>query len=139
MTALPESAAPPRRKPDSGQARFRLVRLAVLHARGWRWNFCRKLYPIGLYYSVVQTGGLVRIHFDERLACTDCKACSGICPLHLDPRHLDHLLDSPGGLAFSVMPAANHCLSCGACLEVCEHMARKEPLPAAMGFRSPRR
>lgn len=139
MTALPESAAPPRRKPDSGQARFRLVRLAVLHARGWRWNFCRKLYPIGLDHSVVQTGGLVRIHFDERLACTDCKACSGICPLHLDPRHLDHLLDSPGGLAFSVMPAANHCLSCGACLEVCEHMARKEPLPAAMGFRSPRR
>jgi len=115
------------------------VGLAVLHARGWRWNFCRKLCPIGLYYSVVQTGGLVRIHFDERLACTDCNACSGICPVHLDPRHLDQLLDSPGGLAFSDMPAANHCLSCGACVEVCEHMTRKEPLPAAMGFRSPRR
>jgi ferredoxin-type protein NapH len=114
------------------------VGLALVHARRWRWGFCRKLCPIGLYYSVVQTGGLVRIHYDEKLACTDCKACAGICPVHLDPRHLGQLLDSPGGLAFPGMPAANHCLSCGACVEICEHMTRREPLPAAMGFRSPR-
>ncbi|MCC7264639.1 MAG: 4Fe-4S dicluster domain-containing protein [Candidatus Latescibacteria bacterium] len=115
------------------------VGLALIHARRWRWNFCRKLCPIGLYYSVVQTGGLVHIDYDAKLACTDCKACAGVCPVHLDPRHLDQLLDSPGGLAVSDMPAANHCLSCGACVEICEHMTRKEPLPAAMGFRSPRR
>jgi ferredoxin-type protein NapH len=115
------------------------VGLALVHARRWRWGFCRKLCPIGLYYSVVQTGGLVRIHFDPKLACTDCKACAGACPVRLDPRHLDQLLESPGGLAFSDMPAINHCLSCGACVEICEHMTRKEPLPAAMGFRSPRR
>jgi hypothetical protein len=36
---------------------------------------------------------------------------------------------------FSDIPAANHCLSCGACIEICEHMTRKEPLLAAMGFR----
>ena len=113
--------------------------LALFHARRWRWGFCRKVCPIGLYYSVVQTGGLVHIDFAPQLACTDCNACAGICPVHLDPRHLDQLMEAPGGLAFSGMPAANHCLSCGACVEICEHMTRKQPLPAAMGFRSPRR
>ena len=112
---------------------------AVFHARYFRWNFCRKLCPIGLYYSVVQTGALVTIDFDAAAACTDCGACAGICPVHLDPRHLSAAIDSPGGLAFGGLPADSHCLRCGSCVEICEHMMRKQPGTPAMGFRSPRR
>lgn len=111
---------------------------AVFHARRWRWGFCRKVCPIGLYYSVVQTGALIGIDFDASAACIDCDACAGICPVSLDPRHLDQAMRSPGGLAFGGLPASAHCLHCGACVEICEHMMRKQPGPVAMAFRSPR-
>lgn len=111
---------------------------AVLHGRYWRWSFCRKVCPIGLYYSVVQTTSLIGIDFDETAPCTDCKACETICPVHLDPRHLERPLPSPGGLAFDDLPSANHCLHCGECVEICEHQTRKTPGHPPMGFRRPR-
>ena len=110
---------------------------AVVHARRWRWGFCRKACPIGLYYSVVQTSALIGIDYDPIATCTDCGSCAGICPVHLDPRHLDGLLAAPGGLAFSGLPAMNHCLHCGQCVDICEHMTRKTGAPAPMGFRRP--
>ncbi len=108
---------------------------ALLHGRYWRWSFCRKVCPIGLYYSVVQTTSLIGIDFDPNAPCTECHACETICPAHLDPRHLDQLLPSPGGLAFADLPSANHCLHCGECVEICEHQTRKTPGPPPMGFR----
>ena len=107
----------------------------IVHGRYWRWGFCRKLCPIGLYYSVVQTNSLIGIDFDPTGTCTDCEGCEGVCPVGLDPRHLDTLVPSPGGLAFAGFPGMNHCLHCGACVEVCEHLTRKAGGPAAMGFR----
>jgi len=114
-----------------------LAGYTVVHARVWRWGFCRKLCPIGLYYSVVQTSPLVGIDFDPARTCTDCGGCAAICPVHLDPRRLEDPIASPGGLAFSGFPAANHCLHCGACVEACEHLTRKAGGPPAMGFRRP--
>jgi ferredoxin-type protein NapH len=110
---------------------------AVFHARHWRWGFCRKACPIGLYYSVVQTSALIGIDYDPIATCTDCGSCEGICPVHLDPRHLDDLVAAPGGLAFSGLPAMNHCLHCGECVDICEHMTRKTGDIAPMGFRRP--
>lgn len=110
---------------------------AVAHARWWRWGFCRHACPIGLYYSVVQTSALVGIDYDPIATCTDCGACEGICPVHLDPRHLDGLLAAPGGLAFAGLPAKNYCLHCGACVDICEHMTRKTGDAPPMGFRRP--
>jgi len=112
---------------------------AVLHARWFRWGFCQKLCPIGLYYSVVQTASLIHVEFDPATACTDCDACTGICPVDLEPRRLAAATPSPGGLAFMDLPGGARCLHCGACIEICEHMMRKQPGPAAMGFRRPRR
>lgn len=111
---------------------------ATVHGRYFRWDFCRKACPIGLYYSVVQTGALVQIDFDSKAACFDCGACSGICPAHLDPRHLDQTIPSPGGLGFAGLPGDSHCLRCGQCVDICEQMMRKRPGPAAMGFRRPK-
>jgi ferredoxin-type protein NapH len=112
--------------------------LAVLHARLWRWRFCRQLCPIGLYYSVVQTPVLVGVDFDPGAACTECGACAGICPVELDPRRLDEPIPARGGLSFADLPGNAHCLRCGACVEICEHMMRKQLGPPAMGFRRPR-
>jgi Na+-translocating ferredoxin:NAD+ oxidoreductase RnfC subunit len=44
---------------------------------------------------------LIDIDYDPNNACTDCRACAGICPVHLDPRHLGEPIESPDGLAFS--------------------------------------
>lgn len=119
----------------AGLAIAAVAAYAVFHARHFRWGFCQKLCPIGLYYSMVQTPALVRVAFDPRGACTDCEACAGICPVHLDPRHLDALTPSPGGLGFMDLPGNARCLECGACIEICEHMTRKQVAAAAMGFR----
>jgi len=125
--------------PRSGMAVWTAALLttgyAVFHARHWRWAFCRKLCPIGLYYSVVQTNALVGVHFAPHATCTDCEGCAAICPVGLDPRQLALPIPSPGGLAFADLPAISHCLHCGACIEVCEHLTRKAGGPAAMGFR----
>jgi len=110
---------------------------AVLHGRRFRWGFCRKLCPIGLYYSAVQTPVVTRVDFDPHATCTGCDACAGICPAGLDPRRLDQPVPSPGGLAFADLPAAAHCLHCGACVEICEIMTRKHPGVPAMAFRRP--
>lgn len=108
---------------------------AVFHARRFRWNFCRKLCPIGLYYSAVQSNAVVGLDFDRGRACTDCGACMTICPVHLDPRHLEREIPTPGGLGFDGLPGANHCLHCGACVEICEHVTRAAPRDAALGLR----
>lgn len=43
------------------------------------------------------------------------------------------------GLSFGHLPASNHCLHCGACVEVCEHTTRKQEGPSPMAFRRLRR
>ncbi|MFM7143472.1 MAG: 4Fe-4S binding protein [Alphaproteobacteria bacterium] len=107
----------------------------VVHARRFRWNFCRKLCPIGLYYSAVQSNAVVGLDFDRGRACTDCGACMTICPVHLDPRHLEAEIPTPGGLGFDGLPGANHCLHCGTCVEIYEHVTRAAPRDAALGLR----
>lgn len=116
-----------------------MLGLAILHARGWRWGFCKKLCPIGLYYSVVQTNSsFVEVSFDPNAPCTDCNACATICPVDLDPRHLDTVMNGRGGLSLDGFAAANHCLHCGDCIVICEHQTRKTEGPAPMGFRRPK-
>lgn len=108
---------------------------AVLHGRRWRWGFCRGFCPIGLYYSVVETGAPFGIDFDPAGTCTDCGACDVICPVGLEPRTLDAEVPAPGGLSFDGMPGINHCLHCGLCVEVCEQVTHKRPGHPAMGLR----
>ena len=108
---------------------------AVLHGRRWRWSFCRGFCPIGLYYSVVETGAPFGIDFDPGGTCIDCDACDTICPVELAPRALDAVVPAPGGLAFDGMPGLNHCLHCGLCVEVCEQVTHKRPGHPAMGLR----
>ena len=109
--------------------------LAVLHGRMWRWGFCRGFCPIGLYYSVVETGAPFGIDFDPNGVCIDCDGCDTICPVQLAPRTLEAEVPAPGGLAFDGMPGLNHCLHCGLCVEVCELVTQKRAGRPAMGLR----
>jgi len=102
--------------------------LGALHGWAWRWAFCRGWCPIGLYYSVVTLERSHGVVFDERpAACKDCRACTIVCPVDIDPRRLEDRVEDLGGVAFVGLPALNHCLGCGDCVRACEHVFRREP------------
>jgi polyferredoxin len=105
-----------------------LATAIVLFGRRWRWAFCRRVCPIGIYYSAVQTRHGFGVCFDAR-DCTDCGACARICPVQLDPRDLSAKVQGLGGLALDDMPARHHCLTCGDCVRACELVLRKRALP----------
>lgn len=99
-----------------------------IHAHFWRWAFCRRVCPIGLYYSVVTAKRTYGIAFHQALAtCKDCGLCANVCPVHLDPRHLELPQNEIGGLAADGLPASSHCLRCGDCVRTCEWVFRNEP------------
>jgi polyferredoxin len=105
-----------------------LVALSFWHGHVWRWGFCRKTCPIGLYYSVVSPSASYGIVFEPQMqTCIDCDACSRVCPVHLNPRELAASVTDIGGLALSGLPADNHCLRCGDCASACEFVLRQHP------------
>jgi polyferredoxin len=103
----------------------------------WRWDFCRRACPIGLYYSIVQTSHRFGIHFDAA-RCIDCGKCAAICPVALEPRDLARPVENLGGLAVDGMPARHHCLTCGDCVRACELVLKQRPreeIPLKLGLR----
>jgi polyferredoxin len=115
-----------------------LAALTYLHGRYWRWQFCRKACPIGLYYSVVSPDKAVGIVFEQELnTCIDCNACTAICPVQLEPRELELELDDIGGLAMNGLHGDNHCIRCGDCVAACELVLRdldREMIPLHFGL-----
>ena len=104
-----------------------LVVSLELHGKYWSWQFCRKLCPIGLYYSVVTAKESYGIVFDAaRETCKECDLCDHICPVQIHPRTLETIRDDIGGLAIDGLPETNHCLRCGDCVQACEWVFRKE-------------
>ena len=111
--------------------------LALGHGHFWRWVFCKKWCPIGLYYSAIQLSHNFGVHFDET-ACNHCNLCAMACPVNLDPTNLVERIDGSGGLAFDGFPGRNHCLSCGDCVQACELVSKHPSRHAALelGFGS---
>jgi polyferredoxin len=102
-----------------------LVAGTYVHAKVWRWRFCRRICPIGLYYSVVAPSVSYGIVFENELGtCIQCEACWRICPVDLDPRDLSMPRDRAEGLTMSSLPQDNHCLRCGDCITACEFVLR---------------
>ena len=98
-----------------------LTALVYLHGAFWRWNFCRKACPIGLYYTFVQPLQAYGVVFDAASeACIDCGLCDAVCPVLLHPRRLGETVSDIGGLALDGFPAQNHCLTCGDCVRACQ-------------------
>jgi ferredoxin/plastocyanin len=109
----------------------------VAFGRVFGWSFCAKACPIGLYYSLVQQKKPLGILF-EKSKCLDELACVKACPVDLDPRDLLELKDDIGGFALDGLPANNHCLRCGLCVEACDLVTSKTNL-VALAYGRPER
>jgi polyferredoxin len=116
--------------------------LVQAHARWWSWSFCRGWCPVGLYYSVVTPRTTAfGIAFDRAAGtCVECNACDRICPVGLPPRDLLAVIERDDGLALARSPGFHHCLSCGDCIEACEHVVGRRGLaPVPLTFTGGRR
>ncbi len=113
---------------------------AYLHGRVWRWNFCKSVCPIGLYYSFVAPARYFGIHFrNQQRTCIECDACDHVCPVDLHPRTLAEPVSDRVGITIADAPGFNHCLECGDCIVACQFMvARKgtprEAAPLRLGY-----
>ncbi len=104
--------------------------IASLAALGWwwRWGFCMRACPIGLYYSFIAPSKEFGIYFREATsdgasdACLHCNACIKVCPVDLNPMDLAQPIAARGGVSVADAPANNHCLKCGDCIQACEMM-----------------
>lgn len=114
------------------------VAATYAHGRWWRWEFCKSVCPIGLYYSFVSPARWFGVHFrNQASTCIECNACDNVCPVDLAPRDLMAAAGERPGLSLSDAPGRNHCLECGDCVRACEWMiARKGegPVPLLFGF-----
>ena len=66
-----------------------------------------------------------------------CNACDRVCPALLAPRDLLGTIQRDEGLTLAERPAMNHCLSCGDCIEACEHVLGRRgiaPIPLSFAF-----
>lgn len=89
-----------------------------LHAFLWRFLFCLRVCPIGLYYRYVTSKAPVGIQFVEVPdPCIQCGACEKVCPVDLDPKRLAEATTAPDGAGDRYGDA--ECLRCGDCVEAC--------------------
>lgn len=111
---------------------------AYLHGKYWRWEFCKSVCPIGVYYSFVSPARYFGIHFrNEQASCIECDACDHVCPVDLKPRELALPVSDRRGVSLLDAPGFNHCLECGDCIQACEFMIDKRgtgPVPLHLGW-----
>lgn len=111
---------------------------AYAHGRWWRWEFCKQICPIGLYYTFMAPARYFGIHFrNEQSTCIECDACDHVCPVDLKPRDLEAPMPMRGGFSIADAPGFNHCLECGDCVRACEEMVRlrgEPPVPLRIGY-----
>jgi polyferredoxin len=89
-----------------------------LHAFMWRFLFCLKVCPIGLYYRYVTSKAPVGIQFLEVPdPCVECGACVNVCPVDVDPRRLGE--PEAGAADTPVRYGDAECLRCGDCVDAC--------------------
>jgi polyferredoxin len=111
-----------------------------LHAFVWRFGFCLRVCPIGLYYRYVTSRPPVGIVFAEDPdPCIQCGACTKVCPVDLEPRDLGKPMPSRPGED----PVADErygdaeCLRCGDCVEACRmifSIRKAQTPPLRFGF-----
>lgn len=86
-----------------------------------RNGWCGHICPVGAFYGLVNTTGLLRVSASGRDRCDDCMDCYAVCPeMHVISPALK------GGAANASPIITNiDCTACGRCIDVCpEHVFR---------------
>jgi ferredoxin-type protein NapH len=97
-----------------------------LHAFLWRFAFCVKVCPIGLYYRYVTSKAPVGIVFSQVPSpCIECAACEKICPVDLDPKALGTPLRRQEGSTTVELYGDAECIRCGDCIEACRMIFKR--------------
>lgn len=80
-----------------------------------RNGWCGHVCPVGAFYSLVNTTGMLRVSANGRARCDDCMDCYAVCPeMHvISPA----LKGEPGDV--SPIIANRDCTACGRCVDVC--------------------
>lgn len=128
-------AAPPRVQAAIAAVVFAIAGglFAIVHFLGMR--FCREFCPSGVYFAVLGPKSATGVEFAHPENCTDCGACTAVCPVYLEPKHI--LDDKPReGMGFYPDGLTNlaNCLRCGDCVTVCESTVPEENTPLRMGL-----
>jgi polyferredoxin len=99
-----------------------------LHAFLWRFLFCLRVCPIGLYYRYVTSKAPIGVAFIETPdPCVQCGACEKVCPANLDPRRLGEMAAAQGGDGSQPRYGDAECLRCGDCVEACNMVFATKP------------
>ena len=107
-----------------------------LHAFVWRFLFCLRVCPIGIYYRYMTSRSPVGIQFlEDPDPCIACGACEKVCPVDLDPKRLGDVMPAkPGAPADEEERYGDaECLRCGDCVDACRMVfllkpGKKQPL-----------
>lgn len=79
-----------------------------------RDGWCGHICPVGAFYGIVNTTGLLRVSARGRERCDDCMDCYNVCPeMHV----ISPALKAKGEL--SPVISNRDCTSCGRCIDVC--------------------
>lgn len=79
--------------------------------RGWCGHVC----PVGAFYGLIGSKGLLRVRAPRRAQCNNCMDCFAVCP---EPQVITPVLKGPEkGVSPVILPTA--CTDCGRCIDVC--------------------
>lgn len=79
-----------------------------------RNGWCGHLCPVGAFYGLLNTAGLLRVTARGRERCDDCMDCYAVCPeMHV----ISPALKAKGDA--SPIIANRDCTSCGRCIDAC--------------------
>lgn len=79
-----------------------------------RDGWCGHVCPVGTFYGLVNTSGLLRVSARGRVRCDDCMDCYAVCPeMHVIAPALNGTGDA------SPIISSRDCTACGRCIDVC--------------------
>lgn len=80
-----------------------------------RNGWCGHLCPVGAFYGLVNTTGLLRVSARGRERCDDCMDCYAVCPeMHVIAPALNATDDEETPIITNI-----DCTACGRCIDVC--------------------
>ena len=100
-----------------------------LHAFVWRFLFCVRVCPIGIYYRFVTSKAPVGIQFvQDPNPCIECGACEKVCPVTINPKALGQEIEGSTGVDDEPERYGDaECIRCGDCVEACRMIFKTRP------------